>query len=115
MIDLSMLGMEDLRRIQLELVQEIENRRAQERALVIEELAALARARGFKLEDLWRTMKPANKAASVSRASRATGKRGRVKFRHPEKTDLMWSGLGRKPYWVNAWLAEGRIMNELAV
>jgi DNA-binding protein H-NS len=114
-INLSTMCMEDLQQLQLALLQEIENRHTQERALVMEELAALARARGFKLDELWRTMKPASKATSVSKSSRVSGKRARVKYRHPEKPDLAWSGRGWKPHWVTDWLAGGRTIEELVV
>jgi DNA-binding protein H-NS len=29
-----------------------------------------------------------------------------VKYRHPENAELCWSGRGRKPKWVEAWLAQ---------
>jgi DNA-binding protein H-NS len=115
MIDLSNISMQDLRQLQVALVQEIELRKVHERTLVMEELAALSRARGFKLDDLWRTMKPASKAVSVSKLCRVPGRRARVKYRHPEQSDLMWSGRGKTPHWVADWLEQGRSMQELEV
>jgi DNA-binding protein H-NS len=80
----------------------------------LEEFAALARARGGAIYDVvWRTH------GHASPPKRGTSKRIRrpalVKFRHPEQKDLTWTGRGKTPTWVNAWVKEGRVLAELAV
>jgi len=34
---------------------------------------------------------------------------------HPQQYDLTWTGRGKRPRWVMAWLAEGGRMEELGV
>ncbi len=36
-----------------------------------------------------------------------------VRYRHPEKADLVWSGKGKKPKWVADWIAAGKPLTEL--
>lgn len=110
-MDISHLPLADLQHLLAILPEEIENRRAEERKRVIEELAALARARGFELEDLMR--KPEAKTEAVNASMVIRRQRASVKYRHPLKCDLAWSGRGRQPKWVAAWLADGRTMAEL--
>lgn len=44
-----------------------------------------------------------------------TAEAARVAYRHPDNADMCWSGRGRKPKWVENWLAEGGSLDELAV
>ena len=36
-------------------------------------------------------------------------------YRHPENVELEWTGRGRKPKWVEAWLASGSTLENLLV
>jgi DNA-binding protein H-NS len=38
-----------------------------------------------------------------------------IKFRHPDQKELTWSGRGKTPTWINAWIKQGRALAELAV
>jgi hypothetical protein len=38
-----------------------------------------------------------------------------VKYRHPQNPDLVWSGRGRQPKWIEHWLSEGGSLDALAV
>ena len=38
-----------------------------------------------------------------------------IRFRHPENSQITWSGKGRKPQWVTHWLAQGNDISEIAV
>ena len=113
MMDISRISLTDLQQLLIVLPEEIEKRRAQERELVREELAALARARGFVLDELIRL--PQAKVAEVQIPAIALRRSARVKFRHPRQADLAWTGRGRTPRWVSTWLAEGRTMAELTL
>ena len=53
MIDLTRTPLSELLQMQEQLPAEIQRRRSLEREQVMKELSALARARGFVLEDLW--------------------------------------------------------------
>ncbi len=37
------------------------------------------------------------------------------KYRHPEDADTTWTGRGRKPEWVTAWLEDGKALEELQI
>lgn len=134
MIDLSRIPSSELLQLQQEIPAEIERRRSLERERVMEELSALARARGFVLEDLIggkgvaemsqivAAPKPTSlsssppSAASLSQLPQGRKRRSPpVKFRHPQQCDLTWTGRVKRPRWVMAWLAEGRRIEELGV
>lgn len=115
-IEISELPLAHLQQLLVALPEEIEKRRAQERALVREELAALARARGFKLDDLLVSRDFSGEpSATVAESFRSQRRPAPVKFRHPLQADLAWSGRGKTPRWINTWIAEGRTMQELSV
>lgn len=114
-IEISQLPTADLQQLLVALPEEIEKRRAQERALVREELAALARARGFNLEDLLASPEFTGEPAAMADPGRTQRRPAPVKYRHPLQAELAWSGRGKTPRWINAWMAEGRTMEELAV
>ena len=112
-MDISRIPLADLLQLLETLPDEIEKRRMQERVHMLEELAALARARGFVLEDLVRMLE---KPVEDSRTPPIIQRRpAPVKFRHPFNGELTWSGRGRQKKWVVAWLAEGRKMEDLMV
>ena len=113
MMDFTKCSLADLQHMLAILPKEIERRHALERARVIEELAALARAHGFVLEELVRDAAFNDEAVPASAV--APHRPAPIKFRHPFNRELTWSGRGRQTKWVVAWLAEGRKMEELMV
>ena len=115
-MDISRMTLADLQNLLQVLPNEIEKRRIQQLALVKEELAALARARGFKLEDIL-ALPEFNRQPGAPMAEPVPSHRSSVpvKYRHPLHADLAWSGRGKTPRWVNTWVAEGRPMQELMV
>ncbi len=38
-----------------------------------------------------------------------------VRYRHPKNADLQWTGRGRQPKWVQAWIASGQSLDEMRV
>ncbi len=115
-MDISRMALQELQELLQVLPKEIEKRRAQQRALVKEELVALARARGFKLEDILASPE-FNKEprAQVVEPGSSCRPPVPVKYRHPFHAELAWSGRGKTPRWVDTWIAEGRSMQELMV
>ena len=105
-MDLSSLTVAQLRDLQQQIPAEIKRRESQEKADVLNELRAVAKARGYAIEDLLAVREAKPKAA---------GGKVKVKYRHPDNTDLEWTGRGRKPKWVEAWLADGKTMESLLV
>jgi DNA-binding protein H-NS len=106
-MDISTLGLADLKALLRDIPREIKRREAAERVKVRRELEELAHARGFSLSDV----------LAESPARRA-GKRGgtvEIKYRHPQNATETWSGRGRKPRWVEAWLAGGGTLANIKV
>jgi len=106
-MDLSTLSIVELRDLQQQIPQELKRRESQDKANILNEVRAFAKARGYAIEDLL------GKEAKV----KAVGGSGKVKvkYRHPADASLEWTGRGRKPKWVEAWVAGGASMDALLV
>ena len=105
-MDLSTLSVSQLRDLQQQIPAEIKRREAQEKVNILNEVRAFAKARGYAIEDLL------GKEAKVKAVS---GNKVKVKYRHPQNPELEWTGRGRKPKWVEAWVAGGSAMDALLV
>ena len=106
-MDLSTLSVIQLRDLQQQIPQELKRREAQDKVNILNEVRAFAKARGYAIEDL------IGKEAKV-KSSGPTGK-VKVKYRHPSDATLEWTGRGRKPKWVEAWIAGGSSIDALLV
>lgn len=107
-MDLTTLTIAQLRELEQKLPLEIKRRELQEKNEILNEVRAFAKARGYNLDEL--VGKEAKPAKAV-----ATGGKVKVKYRHPQNPELEWTGRGRKPKWVEAWLASGAALEALAV
>ena len=105
-MDLSTLSVVQLRDLQQQIPAEIKRREAQEKVNVLNELRAFAKTRGYAIEDL---------LGKETKVKTATGNKVKVKYRHPENAELEWTGRGRKPKWVESWVANGGSMDNLLV
>ena len=117
MIEISKLSLAEMQHLLSVLPKAVE-KRTLEREQLLEELAALAKARGFELAELMRFPEGRGDAfasAVVARPRSAPRGPAPVKFRHPLQAEQAWTGRGHQPRWVAAWLAEGRKIEELAV
>lgn len=104
-MDLSTLSIPQLRELQLQIPAEIKRREAQEKSNILNEVRAFAKARGYTIEEL--ISKEAAKATIIGKV--------KIKYRHPGNAELQWTGRGRKPKWVDAWLADGGNLEGLLV
>jgi DNA-binding protein H-NS len=105
-MDLSILSVSQLRDLQQQIPAEIKRREAQEKVSILNEVRAFAKSRGYAIEDLL------GKEAKVKAVS---GNKVKVKYRHPQNPELEWTGRGRKPKWVEAWLADGNSLDNMLV
>ena len=104
-MDLSSMTAAQLRDLQQQIPVELKRREAQDKANILNEVRAFAKARGFALEEL---------VGKEVKIKAPTGK-VKVKYRHPENATLEWTGRGRQPKWVGEWLAKGGALDSLTV
>ena len=105
-MDISTLSVAQLRDLQQQIPAEIKRREAQEKVNVLNEVRAFAKTRGYAIEDL---------LGKEVKVKAATGNKVKVKYRHPQNVKLEWTGRGRKPEWVEAWVANGGSLDNLLV
>ena len=109
-MDISKLTTKELEALLKRVPKEINKRRQQEKSKLVEQITQIASERGYSLKDL---IGKAVRPAKIKKAQKR--KPVAVKYRHPEKADLTWTGRGRKPLWVTKWLDEGKAMEMLAI
>lgn len=105
-MDLSTFSVAQLRDLQQQIPGELKRRESQEKTNILNEVRAFAKARGYAIEEL---------LGKDVKVKAATGSKVRVKYRHPQDATLEWTGRGRKPKWVEAWLANGGSLDNLLV
>ncbi|ATE58746.1 H-NS histone family protein [Thauera sinica] len=112
-MELSTLNLSDLRKLAGRIEKEIEKRAASTRAGLLKKLSKLAKEHGVSLDDL---VSAAPTPALIERAPVATQKAPLpAKYVHPSNKNLAWSGRGRKPGWIDVWLANGGTLSALEV
>lgn len=103
-MDLSQLTTDELRTLLTRVSKEIEQRREEEKSRLLKAIESLVREYGFTANEILREMN----GGSKSRPSR-----DHAKYRHPEIPEFSWSGRGRQPRWVLAFLDNGGTIDQL--
>lgn len=70
------------------------------------ELKRKAEEMGFSIEELF----GAEKAKSAGKPVKGT-----PRYADPANPGRTWTGRGRRPGWVEAWLAQGKALDDLAI
>lgn len=98
MTELAKLSLDELLALQKRAAAEVETRQSAEKEKAKQEILALASKYGIDVKFA---------AGSAVSPKASKGKRGVVaaKYRHPENSDLSWTGRGRSPVWVAEWKA----------
>lgn len=107
MFDLASMTLEQLHQLEAAVQREKQQRRSQEEDNLYREIREKISVLGISTDDLLKRL--------------GTGKSAQVKprlpaqFRDPNNAANTWSGRGRKPLWVDAWLKQGRSIDELRI
>lgn len=93
-------------------------------ALVKQKLAALAKAEGYTLAEIFEgasagvgkaARSKSAKAAKPARTSASKGSKVAPKFRNPGNPTQTWAGRGQQPTWLAAEIARGRKLTDFAI
>ena len=100
-IDLRTLSVKEMKDLRVRLDKAISNKEKQAKGKVLKELKAAAKAAGFTLDQLM------SGGATAPRKSK--GRKLAPKYRHPEDSTITWSGVGRRPKWIEAAMRAGTL------
>lgn len=106
-MDLSPLSLEQLEDLLVQLPKLLKKREKLEMKLALDTVKKAARERGLELADL------AN--VSISEVPAKVRPPIAIKYRHPSDSTLTWTGRGRQPRWVVAFIEAGGKIEQLAV
>jgi DNA-binding protein H-NS len=102
MHDLSKYSLAQLRALEVQVIDELKTQHFLSISKAREQILHIARNAGLSEKQL--------RAVKVAK----TPKQGivQVKYRNPEDPNQQWSGRGRQPAWVKAWLASGKSLED---
>lgn len=103
--DLSDVTFTQLLECRATLDNEIRARESAEKAKAAKQVLELIRTHGLDIEQL----KNNSAKGNLSR------KPVEAKYQHPNDASLTWTGRGRKPLWVTAWIEEGKELDALLI
>lgn len=103
MTNLDTLSLAELKQLQKDLTKAINGFDDRKKSDARAALEALAKERGYTLAEL----------TGMAVTRKRTG--ATPKYRHPENSDVTWSGRGRTPRWFNAHIAAGHSSDSLKI
>ena len=104
-MDLSNLSVAELRALQESITEQLKKREQQAIASAREQILAIAQSVGVPLGELINSIKPSQKEKAVVA----------VQYRNPDDTTEQWTGRGRQPKWVKAWIDAGKSLDLVRV
>lgn len=103
-MELEALSLKELKDLEKKVSIAIVNFEKRKKAEALAELKALARSRGFSLEEILEETKVRKQIAPVA-----------AKYADPANPNNTWSGRGRKPKWLATALESGLSMEDFAL
>lgn len=108
MQDLSNYSLSQLRHLETQVVEELKKRKFLGISQAREQILHIAQSAGISVNELL-----SGKSSKASKALK--GQRAPAKYRHPDDSTQQWSGRGRQPAWVKAWISSGKNLEETKV
>lgn len=107
MFDLSGMNFEQLSQLETAVKGEKQKRRAQEEDALLREFREKLSALGLNADEFSKRLGGGKTASGKPRLPGM--------YRDVNNPENTWSGRGRKPLWVLAWLEQGRSLDELVI
>lgn len=106
MQDLSTYSLAQLRKLEVQVVEELKSRHFLSISQAREQILHIAQSAGISVKELL-----AGKSSKASAASNEAP--GNAKYQRPDDPTQQWSGRGRRPAWVKAWVTSGKSLDDL--
>ena len=106
-LNLSQWERKDLLILQRMLEQELTQRSDTERKAAMQQINAICQQMGVPMLEILGMTNLKN------RQGPRLGSKVDVRYQHPEKPELKWTGRGRQPIWMRQWLAAGGTMEQV--
>ena len=120
-MELNKLSLTELRRLQQRVETEIKKRDDSAKRDLLDAAPRCRsrhdtrRSRRQKAAGELKTARRGRPAGAIKQAGRKTGKVAPEVSPPPEMADIGWTGRGRKPLWVQDWIAAGKSIDELLI
>jgi DNA-binding protein H-NS len=102
-MDLSNMSAVELRKLEEKIKLEMKKRERQDMVKAREQILAIAQSVGIPLKDL------------IASSARSKSAAVAVRFRNPDDRSQQWTGRGRQPKWIKAWVDSGKSLDLLRV
>ena len=101
------MSLEELVALRTLIDEQIAIKQKEQKKALVSEFKAMAAKLGLSLEDVM--------GLEAAKTRKGSGQKVAPKYRHPQNTELTWTGRGRKPLWVEEYLANGGRLEGLVI
>lgn len=110
-VSLKGMNRKELEKLQKDIEKQLEKLAELERKEALAAAEKAARAHGYSLADL-----TDGKAPTVATKAKKDGRsKVAAKYQNPDNAAEKWTGRGRKPKWVEAYLANGGALEDITI